>query len=91
MRVLVQFTIPQLAMTADLKPDNARNYVRRLQQEGFVRKTQPHQNGQAGSYALWRLMRNSGPQAPIPLKGGGVYDPNTHRTYGGHRDLALQA
>lgn len=82
MYVLQSFTIPQLSMTSGIGSDNARNYLLRLQKFNFVRKVQANANGYAGSHAVWILVRNPGPKAPIAMKDGRLYDPNTKTVYG---------
>lgn len=90
MRVLRTFTLPQLCMTADVRRDNANHYVLSLARAGFVQKIHPNQNGKAGSFALWRLIHDTGPEAPIPCAHRtGLYDPNTKKTHGGSDDSAV--
>ena len=81
MRVLQTFTLPHLAATASIKEDNARNFLLRLQREGFVRKIEDNPLRKRGQFAVWRLVRNPGPKAPIAMKAGGLFDPNTRKTY----------
>jgi len=81
MRVLSTFSVPQLCMAAETTPSNARFYLRALQRSGFVRKIRECESGCAGSYDVWGLTRNSGPEAPIYRKNKTVFDPNTKLTY----------
>ena len=83
MRVLRTFTLPQLCMTADVHQNNAHHYVRALERAGFIRKSTPNVSGKPGSFATWRLVRDSGPDAPIHRADHSVFDPNTQKTYGG--------
>lgn len=86
-RVLRTFTLPQLCMTADVRRDNANHYVLSLALAGLVQKIRENQSGKAGSFAIWRLVRDPGPAAPIPCgHRKGLYDPNTGKTYGGSDD-----
>jgi hypothetical protein len=88
MRVLRTFTLQQVAMTASISMDNVRVYVHRLQREGFARKIQNNVSGCVGHFAIWRLLKDTGPDAPIARKAGGLYDPNTQTTYIGGKVTA---
>lgn len=81
MHILRMFTMPDLAMTAGIKMDNCRYYLVRLEQFGFVRRVRRNDSGHAGSHSLWQLVRHTGPDAPIAQKSGGLFDPNTGKTY----------
>jgi hypothetical protein len=82
MHVHRSFTLPQLAMTANIGIDNARHYLLRLQEYGYVRKLQSAANGQPGRFDLWMLVHFTGPLAPIASKDGRLYDPNTQKIHG---------
>lgn len=89
MRVLGTFTVPQLCMAAETTPSNARFYLRALQAAGYVKKVRACESGKAGSYDVWSLVRNSGPEAPVWRKNQTVFDPNTNHTYDlGNHDSA---
>lgn len=82
MHVLRTFTIPQLSMTSGIGRDNAKHYIYRLQAHGFVRKVKGNCSGVAGSHSTWLLVRHTGPEAPIAMRDGRVYDPNTDTIHG---------
>lgn len=86
MRVLRRFTLPQLEATAGISRANAKWYVLRLRFSGHVRLAQANISGRAGSHALYQLVRDSGPQAPIACVDGHVYDPNLDQYFGEARD-----
>lgn len=78
MRVLRVFTIPQLCMTSDVSTSNARHYVKALTAAGYLRKVSENHSGRAGSFAVWHLMRDTGPKAPILRRDRrSIFDPNT--------------
>ena len=80
MRMLRTFTIQDLMATAEVGYHAAQKYAAALCKAGYLRRlgrTGPHRT------MCWRLFRDTGPWAPIRRRGGLVYDPNEHRTYGG--------
>ena len=82
MHVHRSFTLPQLSMTSGIRESNARDFLLRLQKYGFVRKIQENFSGRAGSHSVWLLVRYTGPDAPIAMKDGRIYDPNTKTVHG---------
>jgi len=84
MRILREFSLADLQVTAEVTYDSAKKYVRLLERAGYLLRVVRH-SGQPGSYARWRLVRDSGPVAPI-LRGGlrpdRVYDPNLQEVFG---------
>lgn len=82
MHVTRTFTLPQLSMTSGIGESNARDYILRLQKYGFIRKVQENSSGRAGSHSVWLLVRYTGPDAPIAMKDGRLYDPNTKTVHG---------
>lgn len=81
MRVLRRFTVADLVATAEVGESLARKYVRALAQAGHLVNARPRVSGRPGSWELWQLLRDSGPQAPIKRTHGGVYDPNSGCSY----------
>ena len=77
MRVLKEFTLLDLEMSAEIAPDNIRKYVNALHRAGYLRQRRPKQNGKDGGSVIWRLVNHTGPLAPILRSdGSGMYDPN---------------
>ncbi len=77
MRIFKVFTLAQIEATADIERENVRNYVKALHRAGYLVLWRPKRNGSPGGHAVWRLARDSGPNAPIVRrKSAGVYDPN---------------
>jgi len=82
------FTFPQLCMAADVTLNAARHYVKALERSGHVTKIRENESGRTGSYACWRVTRDTGSDAPILHRNRqGVYDPNTKTHHGGTDDL----
>lgn len=78
MRVLRRFTTADVIMTAEVGESACRKYLRGLALTGFVALERERVSGRAGSRDVWRLVRDTGPKAPIRRwDGTGVYDPNT--------------
>lgn len=82
MRVIRQFTGPQIEAVAQIKRDNLGRLIRSLARCGYLRCVREHVSGSPGSFKVWRLARNSGPTRPILRKNGQVFDPNTKKVYG---------
>jgi hypothetical protein len=80
MRVLLRFDIAQLVVTTEAKRSNAQDYVSRLVASGYLRQAQKA-NPSARRGALYQLVRDTGPRAPITRKTGATYDPNNGETY----------
>ena len=82
MRILKQFTRPQIETVAQIRKDNFGRFIRPLARCGYLQCVKEHVSGSPGSYKIWRLIRNSGPNRPIPREDGRVFDPNTKKVYG---------
>ena len=82
MRVFPTFTIPDILATASINLDNLRRFILRLEAAGYIRRVREKMNGHAGSYNVYRLVRNSGPKVPVLWNDGGVYDPNLDQLFG---------
>lgn len=78
MRMLRRFTVPDLVATAEVRNDNAGNYVRALLDAGFLRVVKPKREGVKGGHPIYLLVRNTGPKPPL-VRGHGrtVWDANT--------------
>ncbi|MEJ1402533.1 MAG: hypothetical protein RPU61_03315 [Candidatus Sedimenticola sp. (ex Thyasira tokunagai)] len=83
MRILRQFTIPDLMGTADMGKDNARRYIRGLVLAGYLIVSRKKRNGHKGGHEVYRLVRDTGPRAPRLQTDGRTYDPNEQKTYNG--------
>lgn len=62
-RILLRFTLNDLAATAEVTYDMARIYVSRLRRNGHVSLVSPHGN-KPGTWAVYRLVRDAGRLAP---------------------------
>lgn len=82
MRIIKQFTKPQIEAVSQIKRDNLGRFIRPLVRCGYLRCVKENLSGSPGSFKVWRLIRNSGPKRPIPWKDGRVFDPNTKKVYG---------
>lgn len=80
MRVLLRFDLAHLVTTTEATRTNCQDYLTRLCRAGFVRLVSKG-NGPARRMAMYHLVRNSGPRAPITRRSGDVYDPNTDTIY----------
>ena len=83
MRILHQFTLPQLVATAEISIANVRKYCNGLERAGFLRLTTPRKSGVKGGHKVYLLINNTGPKAPRLRTNGITYDPNQHKTYNG--------
>jgi hypothetical protein len=81
MRSLTLFTVPDLVATADIAYSNAGKYVQGLAAAGYLRVAHPKAEGKKGGHAHYRLIRNTGPQAPRLRSDGYVYDLNTRAVW----------
>lgn len=81
MRILRVFSYADLQATAEAGRDNVRKYCQALRSAGYLRLERPKANGKKGGHAAWRLVRDTGPKAPIP-RACGAYDPNQEKVYG---------
>lgn len=81
MRMMQRFTTADLMTTGSINSDNARKYVRRLADAGYLRVAKAGVSGRPGSRTLWLLIRDTGPVPPIVWADGRVYDGNTKITH----------
>lgn len=82
MRVLKTFTRKQVIATAEAGETAVQKYIRALADAGYLQLQAARVNGSPGSHDVWRLVRDSGPVAPIRRKdGNGVFDPNTQSVW----------
>lgn len=64
MRIMRRFALPDLCRTTGATVSNARKFVLRLREHGYVRPDGSYTGGQAGVYQAWRLVRDIGPDYP---------------------------
>lgn len=81
MRILRRFTLPQVEMSAEIGESNLQRFVRALTRSGFLRLDRARQLGIPASCNVYRLVRDTGPKAPIVGNDGCVYDENTRTLY----------
>lgn len=79
MRILKTFTHADLMITAEIRHQNVKMFVKALLDAGYLKLTKPPMRGHWSTY---RLVRDTGPQCPIPWKNGEVLDQNTRTIYG---------
>jgi len=79
MRIHKRFTAPDLCQTAETAETGAYKYLTGLVAAGVVRVEQERQLGVAGSWRVYRLIRDLGPKAPILYSDGTVFDPNARQ------------
>ena len=80
MRILTRFNTRELVITAEAKVNNVQDYIQRLRAAGYLRLVAPGVGGLRRE-AVYQLVRNTGPLAPITRKTGYVYDPNEQKVY----------
>ena len=80
MRVLRRFDVGQLMTTTEATRSNAQTFVTYLWQAGILRCVV---KGAASrkQMAVYQLVIDNGPKAPITRRSGDVYDPNVDRIY----------
>jgi hypothetical protein len=81
MRILRRFTLPQVEMSAEIGESNLQRFVRALTRSGFLRLDRARRPGIPASCNVYRLVRDTGPKAPILGNDGFVYDENTRTLY----------
>lgn len=81
MRIHGTFTIPDVIASSTISRDNASRYLNRLIKAGYIARVRERVSGRAGSCDVFRLVRNTGPQAPVCWDSGQVYDPNNRKVY----------
>lgn len=91
MRIFRVFRLADIVSTAEISESNAFDYLQALEDVGYVKVVEARDPRRRGSRNLWRLTRNTGPEAPIPIRDGRVYDPNTQKTVGMHRQSVGRA
>jgi hypothetical protein len=82
-RILRQFTVPDLMATAEIGRDNARKFLAGLWRAGYLRIVSAKQNGCRGGHTVYQLIRDAGPHAPRMQADGRTYDPNRHEAHDG--------
>lgn len=83
MRILRQFSLPDLVATAEIGQANARKYVIGLRRSGYLVLAREKDEGRAGGHEVYRLVRDTGPRAPRLQSDGCTYDPNQHQIHNG--------
>lgn len=80
MRQLRTFTTADIVATAEVTTSNAAHYLRGLLAAEYLVMRQPARRGVPGSYAVYALVRNTGPVAPR-VTAEGVFDGNLADPY----------
>jgi hypothetical protein len=83
MRILRTFTYPDLVSTAEVSMSTARTYCNLLMQFGYVRQLRGRpshlpNHERIGEYAVFKLIKDTGPIAPKRQKGG-LFDANLNK------------
>lgn len=78
MRIRTTFTVNEVSMMAEAGVGNIKHWFYCLTQAGYIRKvgTKKHDSGR-GKENVYRLVKNTGVDAPIQKGLGFLYDPNT--------------
>ncbi|MDQ6957207.1 MAG: hypothetical protein Q9M21_08425 [Mariprofundaceae bacterium] len=78
MRIMTQWTLGDIESTAEISRANAESFVYALVKAGYVRRIQPKKNGVKGGYAVYRLVKNTGPRCPVTANYNAIiHDRNT--------------
>lgn len=80
MRSLRVFDLGQIMSVAEIERWNAAKFVRALARTGYLRQVAAS-NPRRGTFATFRLVRDSGPRAPVIRQIGEVFDPNTGQVH----------
>jgi len=81
-RILAAFTKHQVAAVTGLPYSSVNNYLAYLERAGYLVRLPGRAPAGAGPGPVrFRLVRNTGPHAPIPWMDGRVYDPNTGEVF----------
>jgi hypothetical protein len=81
MRSLRSFDLGQLMSVSEIERSNGTKFVRALARAGYLRM-EGEANPSRGTFRSWRLVRDSGPRAPVLRNNGDVFDANTGLIYG---------
>lgn len=87
MRILRRFTVADLQITAEIREENTRAFIRPLVAAGFLRVHAPRKGYRDA--AIYQIVRDSGPLAPIPWKNGEVLDQNTRTIYDNEGNVVI--
>lgn len=75
MRHQRRFSVADLQAICEVGKDNAGNYIRALNAEGYLRVVVPKREGVPGGHPVYMLVKDTGPHAPRIGKQG-LRDPN---------------
>ena len=78
MRIGRRFTAQDIAATAEAPVQSARVYINALIRIGYV-KAVVATTFSVGSYTVYQLLQDTGPEAPRLHNDGKVFDPNLNR------------
>lgn len=91
MRIQREFTQGSIQAAAEVGTTNLRKWLAALTAAGYCRVSRDNRSGAAGSYRVYRLVRDSGPLRPLRRADGTVYDQNTKAVFepqGANQDAA---
>jgi len=91
MKIFRTFKLADIVGTADIGEANAYRYIQALEAAGYLRQLGERTRGRRGSHVTWQLIRDTGPEAPVPLADGRVYDANRKETVGRHDQMIVGA
>jgi len=78
MRILPRWTLGDIESCAEIGRSNIDKYLAALLAARYVRCIEPRKSGVKGGYAVFRLIRNTGPRCPVTKNYGSVIrDSNT--------------
>ncbi len=74
MRVLRKFNICDIQTAGEVKRSAANKFINILVKAGYLRKLSP--GSPTGEKAMYLMVKNTGPKAPIERQNKGLWDPN---------------
>jgi hypothetical protein len=76
MRILRQFTIPDLIASAEAERHNVQRFCFGLARTGYLRIVRPRVSGVKAASTVYSLVNDSGPFAPRLHRDGSIFDAN---------------
>jgi hypothetical protein len=69
-------TVVRIALLTGAEEDNVKRYMRVLEMAGYLKRT-----GKDGHRLVYRLVKNTGPKAPVQKLIRCLWDPNTDEVW----------
>lgn len=78
MQIFINFTTDDIIATANIKESNLKKYLMVLVRHGYIEETgRTGKAGQLHCRKLYELVKDTGPNCPVAVRGGGLSDLNT--------------